>query len=120
MIDAKDLSISVDVLPEEIPIRGNLIASGNDEIDRKEEDRVTALLEHIAWAWCIVRVSAEFHGLKAEDYLGGCSYDSEDEFRACGYYDDMVETCRKEIEAQAAYIGGWIRGRIERHEAESC
>lgn len=45
------------------------------------------------WAWCSVTVRAEWCGLVAEDHLGGCSYESEAEFRAPGgYFDDMVSS----------------------------
>jgi hypothetical protein len=45
------------------------------------------------YEWFIARVEACRHGIKlAEDYLGGCLYESFDDFCKPGdYYDDMIE-----------------------------
>jgi hypothetical protein len=44
------------------------------------------------WAWCYVRVTGKYKGLSSEDNLGCCSYESEEDFKTCGYYDDMKNT----------------------------
>ena len=42
------------------------------------------------WAWCEVRVRASWNGFVGEAYLGGCSYDSMDDFvENSGYWEDM-------------------------------
>jgi hypothetical protein len=41
------------------------------------------------WAWCCVKVTAEYKGIKGSDYLGGCSYNSKEDFMSDGYYADM-------------------------------
>jgi len=46
------------------------------------------------WAWCTAHVTVELGELKGEDWLGGCSYKSKEDFIAGGYYDSMVaEAC---------------------------
>ncbi len=54
------------------------------------------------WAWCMAHVTVELGEFKGEDYLGGCSYRSKDEFIKGGYYESMVfEACEelaKELE----------------------
>ena len=96
------LTITVEAVPEDTPVRGNALASGDDALDKKEEDRILADLEWNEWAWCVAKVTAEFHGLTATEYIGGCSYESSLDFiYNSGYYDDMVETCLEDIKRQA-------------------
>lgn len=51
------------------------------------------------WIWCCVKVSAchDGLGLIASDFLGGCSYKNESDFKACGYYEDMQQTALDEL-----------------------
>lgn len=90
--------IKLDILPEDLPIRGNAIASGGDAYDRAFED---ALIERLEsgddLAWFVARVSVRCSGLESYSYLGGCSYRSIEEFLADGYYADMVSECVSEI-----------------------
>lgn len=42
------------------------------------------------WAWCQIEVKATWQGFTGSDYLGGCSYESEEDFKAVGgYWGDM-------------------------------
>ena len=54
------------------------------------------------WAWCVVevRASVEGCGLQGSAYLGGCSYESEDEFRSDLYFGDMCDEAREDLERQ--------------------
>lgn len=76
---------------EDTPVRGNALASGDDAADRAAEDAILAELNAgNVWAWCTVRVRAEYRGFVGDDHLGCCSYDSEAAFREPGdYFDDM-------------------------------
>jgi len=57
-ITAEDCEIKVEALEEDIPVRGNALASGDAEADRACEDEILARLEAgDIWAWCTVRVS---------------------------------------------------------------
>lgn len=84
--------ITLIVHEEDTPVRGNAMASGEDALDKEVEDEILERLERgDVWAWCCVEVKATACGLSASDYLGGCSYSDEKEFREPGgYYDDMV------------------------------
>lgn len=94
----KDVQITVECLPEDISVRGNCMASGDDSFDKYCEDKILAELEHNPWAWCTVKVTVECEGLEATDYLGGCSYRSKNHFiRNSGYYRDMVNKCLEEL-----------------------
>ena len=88
-----------DVTPE------GSFASGDDEADRKLcEDIHRKVARGDAWAWCMVTVTAEvtidgetFTGC---DHLGGCSYDSEADFREPGgYFDDMCQQAFDDLTA---------------------
>ena len=71
--------------------------------DTKEENdaavaHVLALAERTEWGWCTVEVRAEFAGMVGNDYLGGCSYESERDFcQPGGYYDDMVDQAVEDL-----------------------
>lgn len=81
---------TIECLGEIMPVRGNALASDDDAEDRAEEDRILAELDGgNSWAWCGVRVRAWAGDVYGEDYLGACSYESEEDFRAGGYYEDM-------------------------------
>jgi hypothetical protein len=46
------------------------------------------------WAWCVAHVTVELGEFKGEDWLGGCSYESEEDFKKGGYYESMIaEAC---------------------------
>jgi len=88
-----DVEIVFSITPDDTPFRGNLTCSGDDLFDQWLEDETAARLEDgDVWAWALVCVQATHVRTRIESdrgYLGGCSYDSADEFRACGYFDDM-------------------------------
>jgi hypothetical protein len=50
------------------------------------------------WAWCHVRVVATWGDYQGDDNLGGCSYESEADFKAGGYYSDMCDEARRALE----------------------
>lgn len=78
---------------DDTPVRGNAIASGDDEEDRKYEDLILArLATGDVWAWAQVEVQATLpDGRTGSAYLGGCCYKDEADFKECGgYYEDMI------------------------------
>ena len=77
--------------PETTEIEGNVMASGDDAADRQAELDVRTKAQSNTWAWCQVEVRASFDGVEGADYLGCCSYESEEDFRNGGYFDDMRE-----------------------------
>jgi len=84
-------TLTVTAQEADSPIEGNVLASGDDEEDRRAEDEVRSSLEFTVWAWATVTVTAELAGFKGRDYLGACSYASEDAFRVDGDYIDMID-----------------------------
>lgn len=94
---------------DDIPVRGNLVVSGDDAHDKAEEDKVIQRLDDgDVWAWCSIEVRGIWEGLTASDYLGGCSYDSEEDFKRGGYYDDMLQTVTRELQQMAANVAGEV------------
>ena len=97
-----DVAFRVEILPEDTPVRGNAIASGDDELDRQVEDEILARLDACdLWAWCVVRVIASFGPLEADAVLGGCSYCDEAGFtEPGGYFDDMKKEALADLQRQ--------------------
>lgn len=89
-----------------LPIRGNAIASDDEELDRIVEDEVIDRLERgDVWAWALVKVTAtwEDEGVvhEASDYLGACSFWDESDFKAV-YYEDMKAQALANLNADIA------------------
>lgn len=98
-----DITITLECLPEDIPVQCNAMASGDDAYDKQVEDEINRRLDQgDMWAWCCVKVTAhhEPSGLEGVDYLGGCNYADEDDFKAGGYYQDMVSQAKTALEAE--------------------
>lgn len=91
--------------PEEISVRGNCIASGDDAYDKKVEDEIIERVDNgDDWAWCTVEVAAVFDGgpgigkIWGRDHLGGCSYKDEADFKQeGGYYPQMQEEALRNL-----------------------
>lgn len=75
--------IEVDVDFDDLDPRGNILASGDDELDARVEGEVLARLENgDVWAWAVVRIVARFDGFEGVAVLGGVSVAGESEFEA--------------------------------------
>lgn len=85
------VEFSIKVEPEDLPVRGNALASGNEEEDKKVEDEIIRRLDDgDIWAWGFVTVAARYAGFEGTDGLGGCSYKDEDDFKQDGgYFEDI-------------------------------
>jgi len=90
---SNDITVLVTAFPEEIPVKGNAMCSGDEDFDQKVESEILERLEQDdLWAWATVCVTAEWEGLKETEHLGCCCYADEEEFRQeGGYFDEMVE-----------------------------
>jgi hypothetical protein len=102
----EDLTWKVEALPEDMPLEGNVMASGDDAQDREAEEIIRKDYESgNEWAWCVAKVTGSWMGLSHSTYLGGCSYKSKEDFCASGgYYDDMQAEILKEIQDKADLI----------------
>ncbi len=98
-----DVTWKLECLDEDMPIKGNALSSGDDEEDAKAEQWVLDQLRSgNEWAWCCARVTGTFEGVKETDYLGGCSYLSEEDFIKGGYYEDMKAEVLERLKLKVA------------------
>ncbi len=86
-----DVTFTLECEEEDIPVRGNALASGDEQADRDCENEIIARLdEGDLWAWCCVKVTARWRGHEGVSYLCGCSYEDEESFKhLSGYYPGM-------------------------------
>lgn len=74
--------------------------------------------EHGLWGWCHIIVTASWKGLSASDTLGGCSYESEEDFRSSWpYFEDMKRKTYRELMDQGAQIAKVYMHRHDIKEA---
>ena len=89
-------------------VKANAVISIESEVepmsyeDEFDEDGIKAVEQAIEnnyqWGWCSVHVTAKYSGLVGEDWLGGCSYKSEQDFiDNSGYYQDMMDTALQDL-----------------------
>lgn len=90
---------------EDIPVRGNAMASGDPDLDKRVEDGIIERLDGgDIWAWCYVRVTARLtlpdgSWFEGTDGLGGCSYHDQSDFmESGGYYDDMKTRALEDLQ----------------------
>ena len=121
-IEKEDVEFRVSCLEEAMPVRGNATASGDPEFDREVEDEIIAKLDGgNPWAWCCVKVEAIFSTEDApyvgEAYLGGCSYEDEDDFTAhSGYYEGLCEEALDDLNRKLRSLNRKLRS-LERRLA---
>ena len=111
MFKIEDVDVSITVEPEFSPVQGNLIVSGDNEFDKKCEDEIIARLDSgDEWAWCIVKVTVAPKTLVNADelfgfsYLGGCSYENQEEFEQSDYYKDMIDWSLEDLNSKSKEI----------------
>lgn len=86
----KNAEIRLEAEYDDMPVRGNAMASDDDAFDKKVEDRIIARLDNgDVWAWAVVTVTAIYRGYEGSDTLGACCYASEKSFRRDSYFTDM-------------------------------
>lgn len=95
----KQATIELVCEPEQERIEGNCSAI-DPQTDREQEQWVRdQLAQGNEWAWCTVAVHVSLgDDFTGSDYLGCCSYLSEDDFKQPGgYYADMVQRAAEEL-----------------------
>lgn len=66
------------------------------------------------WAWCTAFVEVSWGDFAVEANIGGCSYESEENFRKAGdYFDDMVDDALKELNNKLQTIVDQLVPRLE-------
>lgn len=96
--------IEIIVHPEEMPIEGNASALGDEEDTRIANDIRRQLECGNDYAWCTIEVRVSYGGITGRDFLGCCSYASEEEFKKDVYYADMLNSAFNDWVDQAVDI----------------
>jgi hypothetical protein len=105
----EDVEFTIECQSEYSPIKGNAIASGDDEYDRQVEEQIAKDFDNgNEWAWCTVKTTASWRGFKGVDYLGCCSYESKQAFMSDGYYetaksqafDDLIKNIKENADKE--------------------
>jgi len=102
--------ISLHATPEKHPQRplsGRDFASDNPAADRLLEIDIGRRIDAgDVWAWATVEVRATHClGFTGSDYLGGCCYVDEADFkRNSGYYTDMITEALDRLDAAVAAV----------------
>lgn len=81
--------------PDDTPVRGNALYSGDEATDRKCEDEILHRLDAgDTWAWASVKVEASIADsdvdITGTSYLGCCSYRNTRGFLRGGYWPYMM------------------------------
>lgn len=100
--DDSKVTYEIEAEFDDIPVRGNAMASGDDAFDKEVEDKILRDIEDgDVWAWAAVTVTATYDGIPGvagSDHLGAVSEDNEERFKEPGgYYDDMKNIARDEL-----------------------
>ena len=93
------------VMPDDTPVQGNALASGDEAEDKRYEGAILRRLDRgDVWAWCVVECECTHtsSGIKGSDYLGGCTYEDAKEFLFTFGHDgwDMIKNSREACEAE--------------------
>lgn len=76
-----DVTFTLEVEQDDTPIRGNALASGDDELDKRVEDEILARLNcGDVWAWACVTVKAQYKSWVGAACLGAVSCADEADF----------------------------------------
>lgn len=105
---------------EDIPVRGNALASGDPRVDQEAENEIlAALAQGNCWAWCGVRVTAHWHGFEGDAYLGCCSYrDKADFLENSGYYADLQKQALADLNTKILQMFVDLKPLLEIRRAE--
>jgi hypothetical protein len=98
-MDSQGITYELFVDYDELQVRGNAMASDDDDEDKAVEDEIIERLESgDVWAWAAVTCRASYKGLIGQDHLGACSYkDTEDFIAPGGYWDDMKSEAKTDL-----------------------
>lgn len=97
-----EIKYTVNIEPEDSPVRGNYMCTDDPEQDRKDEDEIIARLrdEDIS-AWCTISVTASLNDFKYTAVLGCCSLHADDNIEEFakdnGLYEEAIMGLRVEV-----------------------
>jgi hypothetical protein len=99
-LKAEEVEFSLTIEDEDIPMDFDSGEPEKDEALKKElRDRLD---RGDLWAWCCVKVTAKWKTWEGVDYLGGCSYDGEEDFKKDGHWEDMKDQALEDLNKKIA------------------
>ena len=108
-----DVTVTLECLPEDVPVRGNAMASGDPDVNRETEEWIfSELSAGNDWAWACAKVTVRWGEFTGDDYLGACSYRNEADFVADGYYSDMVASALDDLNQTMARTFASLSARV--------
>jgi hypothetical protein len=96
-------NVRINAIQDDLPVRGNCIATEDKEFDKTVEDEILERLDNgDVWAWADVEVQATLpDGRTGSAYLGGCCYEDEADFcEHGGYYEGMILSAVEDAKAK--------------------
>jgi hypothetical protein len=106
-----EIKYDVHAEPEDVPVRGNAVVSGDLQQDKEVEDRIlTRLAGGEVWAWCYVVVTAILlvdgtPFIQANNTLGCCSYVDEEDFcKDSGYFENMKKEAKNTLKTELSAL----------------
>lgn len=99
-------NVRINATQDDLPVRGNCIATDDKEFDKTVEDEILERLDGgDVWAWADVEVQATLpDGRTGSAYLGGCCYEDEADFKRGGYYEGMILNAVEDAESKPAPV----------------
>lgn len=103
LLTAEEVTFELRIEPDDTPFKGKVMASGDASADAKAEAWVEAQLARgNDWAWCVVTVIAKYRSFEGRDSFGCCSYESEGDFKADLYYEELCGCALGNLNANMA------------------
>lgn len=99
------VKVTLECEPEDQAYTGHF-ETENGEPDRELEKWIEKELQNgNEWAWCSAHVTVRYAGMRGDDWLGGCSYKSQEDFmQPNGYYDSMIDEAVDDLAKQIEKI----------------
>jgi hypothetical protein len=100
--------------PEDTPLKGNVMVSGDAQLDRAAEADIQRRLERgDEYAWFLLKAEASWHDFSFTDYLGGVSLaegDTDIQKYARSYHMDKeaLRGLNESIKAVAEQLAGLV------------
>jgi hypothetical protein len=114
-LEENEVEFTVECRPENESIEGNAMASGDEKIDDEANAWVREqLASGNPWAWCTVKITAEWRGYTGVDYLGCCSYKSEEDFKNDCYFEAVKSNALEDLNREVAAFLGAVAERERR------
>ncbi len=98
------IEFKIEAEPEGLYIREELSFEKTGVDNSEYIEKVEKDAGRNPWLWCTIIVTGKFCGLTEHEYLGACAFDSEEDFLASGYIEDMKQAILEQLQKQVDKI----------------